>query len=629
MPTGQGYIGREPGDSSVTIAKQHFQPTGVQTDFTFSSGYDPGYCDVYLNGSRLVNLRDYTATNGSTVGLITAANSGDIVEIIAQKAFNVSNVNSTSGNFSVGNNLTVDNLSSLVDVNVSGTVTATAFSGDGSALTGVASTDYIITGTAATFNSQVKIYNLNVTGITTSQDIRVGNGLTVVGAAQFDGNVTIGGTLTYEDVTNVDSVGLVTAQTGVRVTAGGLVVTAGVSTLTDDVKVNSTLSANEGLHVTAGVTTIAGNQTVAGTSSFAKKTTVNATLDATEGLHVSAGVATFAGNQTVAGTAAFAQKTTVNATLDATEGLHVSAGVATFADALKVGTGASIYSPASNQLTLGTNSEERIRLDASGRLIVGHNASVDTSSYNSALQILGVNADGSSIVQGRFSADSSSPNLNFSKSRNSTVGSHTIVQDGDQCGGIYFWGSDGSDYEGVAYIAAQVDGTPGSNDTPGRLMFATTSDGAAAATERMRITKTGGVNLVNGELIERCKINTSALNADQVCNLDDGMVHYRTSNLGGSGGTSLILTSSVGLATAMSTGDMMSFTLIHAVNATGNYVDHVNIDHLTVTENWVGGSAPSAGGGSGVDIYTFNIIKKASGTGDTGFTVIGNHIKTS
>ena len=60
MPTGQGYIGREPGDSSVAIVKQHFQPTGVQTDFTFSSGYDPGYCDVYLNGSRLVNLRDYT-----------------------------------------------------------------------------------------------------------------------------------------------------------------------------------------------------------------------------------------------------------------------------------------------------------------------------------------------------------------------------------------------------------------------------------------------------------------------------------------------------------------------------------------------------------------------------------------
>ena len=50
-------------------------------------------------------------------------------------------------------------------------------------------------------------------------------------AATFTGNVSIAGTLTYEDVTNVDSIGIVTARSGVRVDAGGLVVTAGVSTL--------------------------------------------------------------------------------------------------------------------------------------------------------------------------------------------------------------------------------------------------------------------------------------------------------------------------------------------------------------------------------------------------------------
>ena len=70
------------------------------------------------------------------------------------------------------------------------------------------------------------------------------------------GDVSIGGTLTYEDVTNIDSVGLITARTGVRVTAGGVVVTAGVSTFTDDVKGNSTLTATEGLNVTAGIVTV-------------------------------------------------------------------------------------------------------------------------------------------------------------------------------------------------------------------------------------------------------------------------------------------------------------------------------------------------------------------------------------
>ena len=76
-----GYIGRAPGDSSVTIARKSYEPTGVQTSFTFSAGYDPGYCDVYLNGVKLVVEKDYTATNGSTVGLNTAANSGDVVEV--------------------------------------------------------------------------------------------------------------------------------------------------------------------------------------------------------------------------------------------------------------------------------------------------------------------------------------------------------------------------------------------------------------------------------------------------------------------------------------------------------------------------------------------------------------------
>ena len=46
--------------------------------------------------------------------------------------------------------------------------------------------------------------NLNVTGVTT-----------------FSGSVSIGGTLTYEDVTNIDSVGLITARTGLKVLAGG------------------------------------------------------------------------------------------------------------------------------------------------------------------------------------------------------------------------------------------------------------------------------------------------------------------------------------------------------------------------------------------------------------------------
>ena len=96
-----GYIGRNPGDSSVTIARQTFTPTSNTTEFTFTSGYTVGLCDVYLNGVKLVDTRDYDANTGSTVGLTSEAVSGDIVEIIAYKAFNLGQINSSSGNFDV------------------------------------------------------------------------------------------------------------------------------------------------------------------------------------------------------------------------------------------------------------------------------------------------------------------------------------------------------------------------------------------------------------------------------------------------------------------------------------------------------------------------------------------------
>jgi len=46
------------------------------------------------------------------------------------------------------------------------------------------------------------------------------SGIVVTGVGTFSGNVSIGGTLTYEDVTNIDSVGVVTARSGIKVGAG-------------------------------------------------------------------------------------------------------------------------------------------------------------------------------------------------------------------------------------------------------------------------------------------------------------------------------------------------------------------------------------------------------------------------
>ena len=80
----------------------------------------------------------------------------------------------------------------------------------------------------------------------TTGALTVAGGVGIAKSLFVGNNVTIGGTLTYEDVTNIDSVGLITAQTGVKVTAGGIDVTAG------------------GLKITAGVTTFSNEVTAAG-----------------------------------------------------------------------------------------------------------------------------------------------------------------------------------------------------------------------------------------------------------------------------------------------------------------------------------------------------------------------------
>lgn len=105
-----GYIGRNPGDSSVVIARQTFSPTGVQTDFTFTSGYTVGYLDLFVNGAKLVEGSDYTATDGVTVSVVGGgATTGDILEAVAYKAFNLSVPSNTPGNFIVGGYVSATN----------------------------------------------------------------------------------------------------------------------------------------------------------------------------------------------------------------------------------------------------------------------------------------------------------------------------------------------------------------------------------------------------------------------------------------------------------------------------------------------------------------------------------------
>jgi hypothetical protein len=157
-----------------------------------------------------------------------------------------------------------------------------------------------------------------------------------------------------------------------------------------------------------------------------------------------------------------------------------------------------IFRPGANILGFTTGGTERARIDSSGRLLVGTSTGRSVAGVQWPHQTEGTGFTGASFV-----SNSSNPNIGgflvLGKSAGSSIGSNTVVAANDTLGEILFAGADGSDLDSsAALIRAQVDGTPGSNDMPGRLVFSTTADGASSPTERMRIDASGNITLPSG-----------------------------------------------------------------------------------------------------------------------------------
>jgi hypothetical protein len=142
-----------------------------------------------------------------------------------------------------------------------------------------------------------------------------------------------------------------------------------------------------------------------------------------------------------------------------------------------------------------TEGSERLRVDPSGRLLIGTASARSSGGHTGSFQLEGTTFATATAAVTTNSNDSNGPYLNFGKARGGSIGSTTIVQSGDVLGQIQFNGSDGTSLQNAAFITALVDGTPGANDMPGRLVFSTTSDGTSSPTERLRITSAGRVGI--------------------------------------------------------------------------------------------------------------------------------------
>lgn len=137
------------------------------------------------------------------------------------------------------------------------------------------------------------------------------------------------------------------------------------------------------------------------------------------------------------------------------------------------------------------------------------------------------------------------------------------------------------------------------------------------------ITTTAGIKF-NKEILEEVNVTGGKLSDNTNIDVANGQVHLFTTAESTTSTPNIRYDGSTTLNSKMSVGQSLVVTIITTANASA-YSANITIDGSAVTENWIGGSAPSGGGSSGVDIHSFTIIKTADAT----FTVIGNHSKTS
>ena len=139
------------------------------------------------------------------------------------------------------------------------------------------------------------------------------------------------------------------------------------------------------------------------------------------------------------------------------------------------------------------NNANMMFLDAGNDAVaIGHSATIAMAGERHELEVFDTNF--SCISAATFRNGSDGANITLGHSRSGTIGTQTVLQDGDTMGGINFVGSDGTDMASYgARIFVEVDGNPGSNDMPGQIKFATTADGASGASTRMTIRATGDI----------------------------------------------------------------------------------------------------------------------------------------
>ena len=239
---------------------------------------------------------------------------------------------------------------------------------------------------------------INAAGIGSTETVTL-DGLTVINDGSFGGNVSVGGTLTYEDVTNIDSVGLITARAGVVVGSGitlskdGDIFATGITTVSGNVKVGTgiTLSPDGDGFFTGVVTatSYAGDGSaltgisVDSTQIVTGNTSVQ-TVDTGSDGHVKVNTEGSERVRIIADGKVGVNKTAPNFHFDVAGNIGLTEGqVITWHDGSGTKAGDMYIDSSDNFILRNTSSvSERLRIDSSGRLLLGTTTEGHTNADN-------------------------------------------------------------------------------------------------------------------------------------------------------------------------------------------------------------------------------------------------------
>ena len=426
-----------------------------------------------------------------------------------------------------------------------------------------------LTGSAVTFSGLSQITNATDSTSSTTGSLVVTGGVGIAKNVYIGAGLSVAGTLTYEDVTNVDSVGLITAKSGVNITGGQLQVgvaysvgAAGVATAAGFVgPLTGAVTGNADTATTATNVTVADESSdttcfptfvTAATGNLPPKSGSNLTFNSSSGLLS----ATLLG-----GTVNTAAQGSITS-LGTLTGLNVNGDVSFSGDSYNI-----LWDKSDNALEFADNAKAKFGTGAD--FSISHDGS-DT--------YLSGDVDGLDVFL------RSRKDLTLSCG-NASSGYHSVLYaDNNGAARLYHPASDA-------------------------IRLQTTADGVNITG---MTTCTTGAHF-QGLLRENCNIVANKLSAGTNIDLEDGMIHYYSTNETTTATPNIRWNSSYSLNDKMSTGEAVTVTIIYKPNNAGYYAS-LTVDSSAATEEWNGGSAPSSANSGGYDVLTHTLVKTANGT---------------